>query len=151
MKSLFTLFLKKKLILLALVAPFTFLLLSCSALMTMPGEKQAPTSVDVADMTPGSLKLTVTDYTWNILGGGSHVSVQGNLVNESGGPIHGAMISAIIYDQNGNSFGFGDSYIRPTYLKEGAKASFEFVSLTNKAKGVTATRLVYSVRPQSGY
>jgi hypothetical protein len=105
----------------------------------------------MSEMGPGSIQVEITDYGWRYQGDNKFVTVFGNVVNNSGAPIHGATISAILYDQTGSPFAYGDGYLRPTYLKEGGKATFDFLSLTNKSKGVTATRLVYVIRPQGGF
>jgi hypothetical protein len=118
---------------------------------SIPGEKQSPTTVDISEMGPGSMKLEVINYRWSYLPGQKHVSISGTVVNNTGAPVNGAMISATLYDQNGTPVAYGDSYVRPTYLKEGASGSFDFMTSIIKPRGITATRLITVARPQAGF
>jgi hypothetical protein len=132
------------------------LLLAAAALLvagcvTVPGERQAPTSVDVAETGPGSLKVDVTDYSWSYLTGNTHIRVSGNVVNNSGVPIQGVSLYATLHDQNGAPIAFGESYVAPTYLNPGATGTFEFTALAKRERGLKATRLVTIARPLAGY
>ncbi|MDR0621709.1 MAG: FxLYD domain-containing protein [Deltaproteobacteria bacterium] len=119
--------------------------------MGMPDEKQEPITADVAEMSANSMNVAVTNYSWYYINANNHVNIMGTVVNQSGAPINGAAIVVMLYDQNGKPFAQGDSYVRPTYIKDGGTGTFEFMAMAKKPKGVTATRLVYSVRPQAAY
>jgi hypothetical protein len=125
--------------------------LMAGCVSTTPSERHEPTTSDVAEMGPGSLLVEVKGYRWQLFNNGKYVTVTGNVVNVSDAPIHGAMISAVLCDQNGVPFAAGEGYVRPTYLKPGANAGFEFVAMAKKARGVTATRLVYTIKPHMGF
>jgi hypothetical protein len=120
-------------------------------MMSVPGGKRPPTNIDVAELGPGSLQLEVVNYSWGYLNGNTHVNIAGNVVNNTGAPIQGAIIMAILYDQTGSPVAYGESYVRPTYLPSGANGNFEFVALIKRPSGITATRLVTVARPLTGF
>jgi hypothetical protein len=118
----------------------------CRSLLSYPGEGMPPTETDIAELSPASLKAPVVDFKWNYPSGDSHVRVTGTLVNITGGPLHGARVKGILYDQTGESIASGDSFVNPSYLANGSKGTFEFVAMVKKKQAeVTHTRLVSTV------
>jgi hypothetical protein len=123
----------------------------CPFGVNVPGERQAPVTSDVFETGPGSLLVEVTGYGWEYIGSGSHVRIHGNVVNNTGRPIQGVIIQALLHDQEGRPMAFGETYVAPTYLPAGGSGSFDFVALAKRSSGVTATRLVTVARLLASY
>jgi hypothetical protein len=134
-----------------LVIVIPLLAAGCQGIMSVPGGRQPPTTMDIAELGSGSLKVEVIGYSWSYLNGGSHVSISGTVANNTGGPIQGVTLLATLYDQNGSPLAYGETYVNPTFLKEGGTGAFEFVALIKRSSGVKATRLITVARPLSGY
>jgi hypothetical protein len=122
----------------------------CAAVIPVPGEKRGPITTDVAELGPGSLNIVVTNYKWAYLTGNTHVNISGDVYNDTGFPIQGVILMAILYDQTGSPVAYGETYVRPTYLNVGGVGSFEFTALIKRESGIKATRLVTVARPISG-
>jgi hypothetical protein len=136
---------------LALSVSLIVLAVGCGAVINVPGEKQPPTTVNVAEMGPGSMRIEVTDYSWSYLNGNTHVNIIGTVVNNTGSPVQGVTLIATLYDHSGKPVAYGETYIRPSYLNTGATGTFDFVALVTKSSGIKATRLITIARPMSGF
>jgi hypothetical protein len=118
-------------------------------LIDVPGERMPPTAIDIAELSPDSLRLPVLNFSWSYLGGQAHIRVRGTVLNDTGGPIQGVRLSGVLYDQDGTPIVFGESFVIPSYLPDGARGEFEFVGLTRRESGVTHARLVVTARTTS--
>ena len=123
----------------------------CPFGVTVPGERQAPITEDVFETGPGSILVECTGYDWEYVSSGTHVIIRGTVVNNTGKPVQGVTLQALLHDQDGRPMAFGETYVAPTYLPAGGTGSFEFVALAKRSRGVTATRLVTVARLLSVY
>ncbi|MDR1546418.1 MAG: hypothetical protein LBU12_06865 [Deltaproteobacteria bacterium] len=128
-----------------------FFLTACTAVLSVPGDQQTPTDVDVAETGPGSLAVDVTDYAWAFLNDGAHIRITADVVNNTGGPIQSVIMRGVIHDQKGTPFAWGESYVSPTYLPPGGKGTIEIVAMSKKGRGVTSTRLITTAQRSSVY
>jgi hypothetical protein len=126
-------------------------LTACPQALSVPGDQQLATNVDISETAPGSLPLNVLDYRWQYINGNTHVKISGTVINSSMSPIQGAVLQATLYDQTGTPVAYGETYVAPTYLASGARGTFDFAAIVKKSKGITATRLVTFARPISGF
>jgi hypothetical protein len=120
-------------------------------MLTVPGEQAPPTEIDISELGPGSLQTPVVDFTWAYTPGNSHIQVAGTIINESGRPLQGILLTGVLYDQTGNPIAYGTSFVTPTYLPPGEKGTFSLTALVKREKGVTHTRLIVSTRTTSPY
>jgi hypothetical protein len=112
---------------------------------------EAPTGADVAETAPGSLQVDVAYYRWALSSSKTQIKIYGEVVNNSGAPIHGVILSATLFNSEGKALASGESYVAPTYLPAGGKGTFEFIALTKRPSNIGATKLVTSARPLSAY
>ncbi|MDR1080713.1 MAG: FxLYD domain-containing protein [Deltaproteobacteria bacterium] len=129
-----------------LCAALTVSLSGCAMMLSVPGEKMAPTQIDISELGPGSLNTPVLDYKWVYNSSNTHVRITGTIMNDTDAPIQGVVVSAVLYDQDGSPIAYGQSYLSTSYLQPGGKGDFEFMALVKREKGVTATRLVVTTR-----
>jgi hypothetical protein len=123
----------------------------CGQSLSAPGGAKGPTDTDIAETGPGSLPVDVLDYTWSYISNNTGVRISGTVINSSGKPIQGVNLLCVLYDQKGNPIASGDTFVAPTYLKPGARGTFDLLANIKKTSGLTATRLVTVARPLSGY
>ena len=129
----------------------TLLAAGCPFGVSVPGEKMEPTEANVAELAPGSLQVEVTSFNWEVYSSGTHIRVYGEAVNNSGRPLQGVTLAAVLYDKTGRPIAFGDSYVAPSYLPAGGTGTFEFVALTKRSKNIGPARLVTNSRTLSAY
>jgi hypothetical protein len=119
-------------------------------MLSVPGDQMPSTDFDISELAPGSLQTPVIDYNWSYSPGNTHIRVTGTVFNDTGGPVQGVILTAVLHDQTGAPIAYGQSYVSPTYLPVEGKGTFDFMALVKKESGVTATRLVVSTKT-SGY
>jgi hypothetical protein len=120
-------------------------------MLTVPGSRMPPTEYDISETGPGSLPVDVLNYDWSYTNGNTHVRISGTVINNSDRSIHGVLLHATLYDQNGAPTAFGETYVTPTYLEPGQLGAFEFMATVKRSSGMKATRLVTVASPLAGF
>ncbi|MDR1038392.1 MAG: FxLYD domain-containing protein [Deltaproteobacteria bacterium] len=121
-------------------------LTGCASLLDVPGEKMAPTQIDIAELGTGSLNTPVIDYKWVYNSSNTHIRISGTIMNDTEAPLQGITVQGTLYDQDGNPLAYGTSYLNTSYLQPGGRGDFEFMALAKRERGVTTTRLVVVTR-----
>ena len=87
------------------------------------------------------LNLRVLSFNWRYLKPTDQIKVSGWAQNLTGKALQGTRILAKAFDEQHRPLGQGESFLRPTYLKHGDKARFDFY--LNHGAWVKALHLRY--------
>jgi hypothetical protein len=100
----------------------TFFLIGC----VRHHDKTVPPGQDTAvrvDKDQG-LKIKLTNWSWRNYPANAEVKVQGSALNLTGKTIQGCRIVVDGYDHKGDLLSHTETFLQPTVLRPGAKASF---------------------------
>lgn len=120
------------------------LLAAAPACLNMATTKPVKPAIEenTAERAPESLAIDVVDFEWAYFNDGYHLKLDGTVRNNTGAPIQAVTLGCTLYDEMGRPVGYGESYLAPTYLPEGAEGSFDITIMPSRTKGIQHIRLV---------
>lgn len=122
---------------LAALTAAAFLLNACAANHVY----KAPTSVDVFERAPDSLKVDVTGFNWTYLPDG-RLEITGTAKNNTRQEQLYVTLFAMLFDEAGDPVALGESAVTPAILPKGGQGSFRIVAQTSRPVGIKHLRLL---------